>query len=94
MADNKELCRLTRNSAKILDKNIVLLDYKNHYDLDGLMKKGVSNIAELIAHVVKFSSMYFTNFSPLFSAEYHVRNVPFGLSVVLRLIGTSPIFTL
>ena len=63
MADNKELCRLTRNSAKILDKNIVLLDYKNHYDLDGLMKKGVSNIAELIAHVVKFSSMKESDFT-------------------------------
>lgn len=55
MATNKELRRMTRDSAIILDKNIVLLDYKSNYDLDGLLKKGVSNIAQLIAHVAKLS---------------------------------------
>ena len=63
MPDNKELCRQTRNSAKILDKNIVLLDYKNNYDLAGLMKKGVSNIAALIAHAAKLSSLKESDFT-------------------------------
>lgn len=52
---NKELRKLTRESAIILDKNIVLLDYKNNYDIDGLMKKGVSSIGELIAFTAKLS---------------------------------------
>lgn len=52
---NKELRKLTRDSAIMLDRNIVLLDYKNNYDIDGLMKKGVSNIAELIAFTAKLS---------------------------------------
>lgn len=55
MATNQERRKETRNSAKILDKNIVLLDYKNNYDLNGLLKKGISNIAELITFVAKLS---------------------------------------
>ena len=63
MITNKELRRKTRDSAIILDKNIVLLDYKNNYDLNGLMKKGVSNIAELIAHVAKLSKYKESDFT-------------------------------
>lgn len=63
MADNKELRKLTRDSAIILDKNIVLLDYKNNYDLPGLMKKGVSNIAELIAFTAKLSNYKESDFT-------------------------------
>ena len=42
----------------------------------------------------KFSSIYRTNRSPLSSAEYHVRKVPFGRLFVSLRMGTSPIFTL
>lgn len=63
MESNKNLRKLTRESAIILDKNIVLLDYQNKYDLDGLLKKGVSNIAELIAFVAKLSSYKESDFT-------------------------------
>lgn len=63
MKTNKDLRKLTRESAVILDKNIVLLDYKNNYDLDGLMKKGVSNIADLISFVAGLSGYKDSDFT-------------------------------
>lgn len=60
---NKELRQLTRNSAKVLDKNIILLDYKNNYDIDGLLKQGVSSIADLIKFTVKLSSCKESDFT-------------------------------
>lgn len=63
MESNKELRRKTRDSAIILDKNIVLLDYKNNYNLDGLLKEGVSNIAELITYVAKLSKYKESDFT-------------------------------
>lgn len=60
---NKELRQLTRNSAKVLDKNIILLDYKNNYDIDGLLKQGVSSIADLIKFTVKLSSYKESDFT-------------------------------
>ncbi|MCQ2484311.1 MAG: linear amide C-N hydrolase [Clostridia bacterium] len=63
MESNKELRRKTRDSAIILDKNIVLLDYKNNYNLDGLLKEGVSNIAGLITYVAKLSKYKESDFT-------------------------------
>lgn len=61
--ENKELRKLTRESAKTLDDNIILLDYKNNYDIDGIMKHGASSIADLIKHIVKLSSYKESDFA-------------------------------
>lgn len=53
---NKELKKLTRESAKPLDEHIVLLDYQNNYDIDGILKDGASSIVDLIKFIVKRSS--------------------------------------
>lgn len=62
-AKNKELRKLTRESAKVLDENIFLLDYKNEYDLDGLLRQGVSSIGDLIKFAVKLSSYKESDFT-------------------------------
>lgn len=41
----------TIKSVSRLDKNIYMLDYCGDYNLDGLLKKGISNTAELLAYV-------------------------------------------
>lgn len=53
---NKLLRKQTRESAIVLDENIILLDYKNNYDVDAIIKNGVSNIGELISFMVKRSN--------------------------------------
>lgn len=60
---NKELRKLTRASAKALDKNILMLDYQNNYDLDGVLKNGVATIADLIKHIVKLSGKKESDFT-------------------------------
>ncbi len=60
---NKELRKLTRASAKVLDENIILLDYKNEYDLDGLLRQGVSSIGDLIKFAVKLSGYKESDFT-------------------------------
>lgn len=59
----KELRKLTRASAKRLDENIILLDYQNDYDLDGLLNKGVKSITDLIKHIAKLSSRKESDFT-------------------------------
>ncbi len=63
MKTNKELRKLTRASAEILDENVVLLDYKNNYDIDGLLKQGVSSIGDLIKFIVNLSSYKESDFT-------------------------------
>ena len=66
MADtktNKELRKLTRESAQVLDDNIILLDYKNNYDIDGILKQGVSSIGDLIKFTVRLSSYKESDFT-------------------------------
>lgn len=48
--------KLTKQSLKRLDDNIYFLDYKNDYALDEMLKKGVSNVGEVLA----FASKTFT----------------------------------
>ena len=60
---NKELRKETRACAKVLDENIILLDYKNNYDLDGLLRQGVSSIGDLIKFVVKLSKYKESDFT-------------------------------
>lgn len=60
---NKLLRRKTRESVKILDENILLLDYKNNYDVDAVIRDGVSNIGELIAFMVKRSNFKESDFT-------------------------------
>ncbi len=54
--DNKALVKETKAAVKVLDENILLLDYKNNYDIDGILEKGVSNVGELISHIAKVCS--------------------------------------
>ena len=55
-ADSNKIARKeTRNSFKELDEHIHLLDYKNNYDVDAVIKNGISNIGELITFMVKRS---------------------------------------
>lgn len=64
MADNnKELRKLTRESAQVLSQNIVMLDYQNNYDIDGLLKRGVSSIGDLIKFTVKLSGYKESDFT-------------------------------
>lgn len=60
---NKELRKMTRESAVVLDENIILLDYKNNYDIDGLLRSGVSSIGDLIKFTVKLSKYKESDFT-------------------------------
>ena len=66
---NKEQRKLTRKSFVKLDDNITLLDYKNNYDVDKIINSGVSNMVELVTHIVNagktgFACSSFDAFTP------------------------------
>lgn len=48
---SKEKKALTRDGVIALDKNIFLIDYKNDYDIDTILDKGMSSIGSLIKFI-------------------------------------------
>lgn len=60
---NKLARKQTRRSWKQLNDNILLLDYKNNYDVDAVIRDGVGSIGELIAFMVKRSHFKESDFT-------------------------------
>lgn len=54
---------LTRYGVRQLDSNIYLIDYKNDYDIDTILKEGMSSIGELIKFIATRSPFDEQDFS-------------------------------